>query len=75
MTTDVLTQLVPLSNGLGRPENDYVILGEGNTSAAVGDGTFWVKASGSELRTAGPEQFVHVDLERVLAVLDGEAAG
>ncbi len=64
-----------MSNTLGRPENDYVILGEGNTSAAVGDGTFWVKASGAELRTAGPEQFARVDLERVLAVLDGDAVG
>lgn len=70
MPSETLSELVAMSNRLGRPENDYVILGEGNTSAAEGDGTFWVKVSGAALRTAGPEQFVRVDMQRVLAVLD-----
>jgi hypothetical protein len=31
--SDVLDELVQMSLTLGRPENDYVILGEGNTFA------------------------------------------
>jgi rhamnose utilization protein RhaD (predicted bifunctional aldolase and dehydrogenase) len=52
MMSDLATllALVEMSNEIGRPERDFVILGEGNTSAAAGDGTFWVKASGTELR-------------------------
>ena len=48
---DTLDRLVAMSRGLGDPANDYVILGEGNTSARHDAETFWVKASGSELRT------------------------
>ena len=53
MPEDTLDQLVALSNRLGDPAHDYVILGEGNTSARADAGSFWVKASGAELRTAG----------------------
>ena len=49
--TDILGQLTAFSNRLGRPENDYVIVAEGNTSARADDATFWVKASGTELQT------------------------
>ena len=38
--------LIEYSRAIGDPARDYVILGEGNTSLSVGDGTFWVKASG-----------------------------
>lgn len=65
--------LVELSRELGRPELDYVILGEGNTSAACADGTFWVKASGSKLATASPESFVRVERAKVLAMLESTA--
>ncbi len=68
---EIVKQLVALSNNLGRPEMDYVILGEGNTSARAEDGTFWVKSSGTELRTITPEGFVQVDCGRALAVLEG----
>jgi rhamnose utilization protein RhaD (predicted bifunctional aldolase and dehydrogenase) len=72
MTTDgTLNQLIALSNNLGHPINDYVILGEGNTSVKVDDDTFWVKASGVELRTVGPDGFVQVYFEPILAMLDG----
>jgi rhamnose utilization protein RhaD (predicted bifunctional aldolase and dehydrogenase) len=66
----VLDQLVALSNTLGRPELDYVILGEGNTSARADDATFWVKASGTELRTITAAGFVQVAFDRVLALVD-----
>ena len=48
---ELLSQLVAMSRSLGDPANDYVILGEGNTSAKVDADSFWVKASGTELRT------------------------
>lgn len=68
----VLDQLVALSNTLGQPELDYVILGEGNTSARADDTSFWVKASGAELRTITAAGFVQVAFDRVLALLEQE---
>jgi rhamnose utilization protein RhaD (predicted bifunctional aldolase and dehydrogenase) len=65
-----LTELVTMSTNLGDPTNDYVILGEGNTSALNADGTFWVKASGHQLPTIDENGFVRVSLERALAILD-----
>jgi rhamnose utilization protein RhaD (predicted bifunctional aldolase and dehydrogenase) len=70
MDNETLRQLVALSNNLGRPELDYAIMGEGNTSARVDEGSFYVKVSGSELRTATEKSFVHCSTERVLALMD-----
>ncbi len=70
-TNEILTQLITLSNNLGQPANDYVILGEGNTSVRVDDTSFFVKASGTEMRTIGPAGFVQVRFEPILALLDG----
>jgi len=67
---DTLEQLVAMSKHLGDPANDYVILGEGNTSGLNTDGTFWVKASGHQLPTIGADGFVRVSLTRALAILD-----
>lgn len=66
---EVLAELVALSRELGRPELDYAILGEGNTSACCGDGTFLVKASGTSLSSASPQSFVRCDRQAVLALL------
>lgn len=71
ITDDTLQQLICMSRNLGDPANDYVILGEGNTSARVDENTFWVKASGSELRAIEQDGFVPVSFERVVAMLDG----
>jgi rhamnose utilization protein RhaD (predicted bifunctional aldolase and dehydrogenase) len=73
--TTVLDQLVALSNALGRPELDYAILGEGNTSARADDATggsasFWVKTSGTELRTITAAGFVRVAFDRALALVN-----
>lgn len=65
---DVLDELIALSHELGRPENDYVILGEGNTSARADEAGFWVKCSGTELRTITAHGFVRVAFDRVLAL-------
>ncbi len=69
---DVLAQLIWMSRELGRPELDYAILGEGNTSARIDDETFFVKASGAELCTLDESGVVEVSLERALTLLDAE---
>ncbi len=67
---EILEALVQMSLALGRPERDLAILGEGNTSAAVGDGTFWVKASGTQLATASRDSFVRLWLDPVRALAE-----
>ncbi len=67
----LLETLTTLSRELGAEHRQLAILGEGNTSADVGDGTFWVKASGSSLGTIEPSGFTRVAFEPVLAALDG----
>ena len=54
----------------GRPTLDYVILGEGNTSARADAESFWVKASGYELRTITADGFVRVATDPGIALLD-----
>jgi len=56
---------------LGQPEHDYVILSEGNTSARTDEDLFWVKASGSRMADAEKDTFLRVDTAEVLALLDG----
>ncbi len=67
---EILTQLVTMSRNLGDPALDCAILGEGNTSARADAETFWVKASGVELRTIEADRFVRVRFDRVLPILD-----
>lgn len=66
-----LDELLRLSHDVGLPERDCAILGEGNTSAAGENGTFWVKGSGCSLGTMAAEDFVQVRSAEVLALLDG----
>ena len=67
---DLRGGLVALSRALGDPAADLAILGEGNTSADLGDGSFWVKASGASLAGVGPDDFVRVDRQAVLDLVD-----
>lgn len=67
---DTLNTLVACSRRLGDPALDYVILGEGNSSARIDADTFWVKASGAEMRSIGPAGFVQVRFDRVLTLLE-----
>jgi len=46
-----IENLIALSRDLGREDRALAILGEGNTSTRLEDGTFVVKASGSSLST------------------------
>ena len=62
--------LIALSRDIGRPERELAILGEGNTSADAGDGTFWVKASGSQLALIDAAGFSQVRLAPMLELLD-----
>ncbi|MDH7569575.1 MAG: class II aldolase/adducin family protein [Armatimonadota bacterium] len=68
----VLEELTAMSARLGAPEADLVILGEGNTSAAVDADTFLIKASGQSLARIRPEGFVPVRRSAVLALLERE---
>lgn len=63
-------RLVALSRELGDPAADLVILGEGNTSADLGDGSFLVKASGTSLAAARPGDFVRTDRQAVLDLVE-----
>jgi len=67
---DILNQLVTMTNRLGDPALDYAILGEGNTSSRADAETFWVKASGYEMRTLTASGFVRVAFDKVLALLN-----
>lgn len=69
----LLQELVSLSRELGREERQLAILGEGNTSVANGDGTFWVKASGSQLGSITPEGFSRVRLAAIEGLLSAPA--
>ena len=64
--------LIGLSHELGREDRQLAILGEGNTSADNGDGTFWIKASGSQLGTIDASGFSQVRLSTVLDLLARE---
>jgi len=66
----ILQQLVAMSRELGRPELDLAMLGEGNTSASLGDGTFLVKASGSTLRDLDEQGLVMMDRAATEQLLD-----
>jgi len=71
MNKSILDKLVGLSQRLGDPAKEYIILGEGNTSARADDESFFVKASGMELATIGPDGFCQVYFKPVHDVLMG----
>lgn len=62
--------LLALSHELGEPSEHLAILGEGNTSAKIDVDTFWVKASGSCLRTLAPDDVVACRFAPLLQMLD-----
>lgn len=72
MSDSALSQIMQLSHDLADPGLDYIILGEGNTSARADGETFWVKASGQEMRTIGESGFVRVAFDRVLDLLKSD---
>lgn len=62
--------LIRLSHALGDPAADLAVLGEGNTSADLGDGSFLVKASGTALAGAAERDLVRLDRATVLDLVD-----
>jgi len=68
--TSKLQTLVEMTRTLGKPENDYVIIGEGNTSCVIDDNTFYVKASGNQMNGISESGFVAVNFEPILGLLD-----
>ena len=68
---EALDPLVEMTRTLGDPRRDLVVLAEGNTSLAIGDGTFVVKASGSRMPEATDADFVHVHAEPLRELADG----
>lgn len=70
MEQKILTELHQMSNHLGRPDLDYAILGEGNSSARIDAETFFVKASGVSLRDLQPQDLVKVSFSKVFKLLE-----
>ncbi|MFO8080242.1 MAG: ClpX C4-type zinc finger protein, partial [Armatimonadota bacterium] len=72
-----LEKLIDMSRSLGDPEYDYIILGEGNTSAGADDGresgSFYVKASGTSLRGIDEDGFVRVSREKARELLSADS--
>jgi rhamnose utilization protein RhaD (predicted bifunctional aldolase and dehydrogenase) len=71
--TEALKRLINLSHELGREDRHFAILGEGNVSADLDDGTFYIKASGNHLGTIDNSGFTRVNMTPVLEALDGPA--
>ncbi|MCC6614274.1 MAG: class II aldolase/adducin family protein [Anaerolineae bacterium] len=65
-----LTKLVEMTRTLGQPQNDYVIVGEGNTSCRADGGTFWIKASGQQMNGIEANGFVQVHAAPILEMLE-----
>jgi rhamnose utilization protein RhaD (predicted bifunctional aldolase and dehydrogenase) len=66
----MIDALIEMTRTLGQPENDYVIIGEGNTSFRDSADTFWVKASGHGMRGISAAGFVQLRIAAVLELLD-----
>jgi rhamnose utilization protein RhaD (predicted bifunctional aldolase and dehydrogenase) len=66
-----LSALIQMTRRLGEPARDYVIQGEGNTSARIDADTFWIKASGADPTSADADSFLRVRLSHVLEIIDG----
>ena len=62
-------ELVQLSHELGQETRQFAVLGEGNTSVDCGDGTFFVKASGSSLERLDAAGVCRVRFKPILELL------
>lgn len=71
----VMSDLVAMSQRLALPDREWIILGEGNTSARSGGNRFLVKASGVGLGEIDETGFVEVHLDRALSILELDDPG
>ncbi len=73
---EILRKLIKLSNNLGREDYHLAIIGEGNTSAKVEDkyiaGSFYIKASGTQLATVTENDFIQVYFEPIMQLVNIE---
>ena len=73
---ETLHKLVKLSNNLGRIDYHLAIIGEGNTSAKVEAkdiaGSFFIKASGTQLATVTENDFIQVYFEPIVQLTNME---
>jgi Uncharacterized conserved protein len=67
-----LAGLLALSHQISREDRRLAILGEGNTSADLGDGTFLVKSSGCSLSDLDESGVSRVKMAPILAALDDQ---
>lgn len=67
---DRLNALVEMTQIIGQPQMNYVIIGEGNTSCRLDDDTFYIKASGQMMHNIAPEGFTAVRFAPILDMLD-----
>lgn len=67
---EILKGLIRLSHELGREDRHLAILGEGNVSADLGEGTFYVKASGGQLGTIDAGGLTRVSMQPIFDALD-----
>lgn len=70
----VTRDLVGLTRLLGEPERELAVLAEGNTSQLLDDGRLVVKASGANLAAATADDFVVVDVDEVMALVESPHA-
>jgi ribulose-5-phosphate 4-epimerase/fuculose-1-phosphate aldolase len=70
MQNPIIQDLLTLSHELGREERGLAMLGEGNTSARLGEGTFLVKASGTCLGTLREGDVVQCRQSALLPMLE-----
>lgn len=69
---ELLDGLIDLSRQIGRDDRRLAILGEGNTSVDLGDGTFLVKSSGCRLSDLDETGVSRIRADAVLSALDRE---
>ena len=71
--SELVEKLIWLSREIGREDRQLAILGEGNTSADAGDGTFWIKASGGNLGSLDAAGLTQVRNDVILKAVDDES--
>ncbi|HEY0283413.1 MAG TPA: class II aldolase/adducin family protein [Rhizomicrobium sp.] len=70
MPNSIAEDLLTLSHEIGREDRGLALLGEGNTSARLGEDSYLIKASGSCLGTLRPEDVVECRMSLVLGMLE-----
>lgn len=65
-----VNQLLAMTHTLGKAHNEYVIIGEGNTSTRIDEDAFYVKASGHQMANITESGFTAVNFEPILNLLN-----